>query len=574
MSDTSSVTSPLFKVLVDGSELDPAQANTILQIKISDFLRLPDICTLGVGFPPADASDPFRGLDESAFKVGSTLEVKLGATDQNTTQTLFKGEIVTLEPSFESGSVAMVVRAYDQSHRMMRSRKLRAFTQQSIGDIATKVCSENGISLSVADDPGSNLDYVIQHNETDWDFMWRLLDRIGFEFALDDTSASIGKPGAHSPEVELAYPDDIPSFRPRITAVQQVDSVTVHGFDHQAKSAIVSESSSPNQVTSAGIDRDSVTGKFGESKIEIVGQSFRSQEEAQKMSQSQLDQLANAYVAAVGETEGNPAIKAGVKLKISGVGKSFSGTYRAARVEHTISSGGAYTTKFFNSTGDHTLIGQAGGNGGGLKIDSLIVGIVTNNKDPDAMGRVKVKLPAVDSQESFWAPVAVPAAGSERGLSMLPVPDEQVIVGFENGDPSHPYVLGSVFNGSDKPGTELAVDDGSYAMKSDHKALFAAKEDITLRSDGGKWIIQVKGGDIEETVNAGQGGQGNYKGTFDGQYSLKATQKITVESSMQLEIKAPMVTIHSDGPLKIEGNPVQIDGQSMVTISGAMINLG
>jgi uncharacterized protein involved in type VI secretion and phage assembly len=336
----------------------------------------------------------------------------------------------------------------------------------------------------------------------------------------------------------------------------------------------VVDKSSPEQLTRAGIDRGSVTGKFGESKIEIVGQSFRSQAESDRMAQSQLDQLANAYVAAVGETEGNPAIKAGVKLKISGVGSSFSGTYRAARVEHTISSGGAYTTKFFNSIGDHTLIGQAGGGGGGTHIDSLIVGIVTNNNDPEQMGRVKVKLPAVDEQESFWAPVALPAAGNERGLSMLPVPDEQVIVGFENGDPSYPYVLGSVFNGTDKPGQELAVQDGSYAMKSDHKALFAAKEDLTIRTDGGKLIIQVKGGEVTETVNAGQGGQGGYKGEFDGSYNVTAKQAIKVESNMQIEISAPQIKISAQGPLQIQGNPVQIDGGSAVTISGGMINLG
>ncbi|HEY7075178.1 MAG TPA: VgrG-related protein [Solirubrobacteraceae bacterium] len=571
MPAASSVTVPLFKVMVDGNELDPAQANNVLQIKISDFLRLPDICTLAVGFPPAEESDPFRGLDESSFKVGSTLEVKMGATDQNTTQTLFKGEIVTLEPSFESGSVAMVVRAYDKSHRMMRSRKMRAFTQQSIGDIAQKICMENGLSAKVGSDPAGQLDYVIQHNETDWDFMWRLLDRIGFEFVLDDSSARIDKPGADAAEVELKYPDDIQSFRPRITAVQQVDSVTVHGFDHHAKAAVVSEASSPGQLTSAGIERNSVTGHFGESKIEIVGQSFRSKSESDAMAQSQLDALANAYVAAVGETEGNPAIKAGVKLTISGVGSSFSGTYRAARVEHTISSGGAYTTKFFNSVGDHTLIGQAGGNGGGTHIDSLIVGIVTNNNDPDKLGRVKVKLPAVDEQESFWAPVALPAAGNGRGLSMLPVPDEQVIVGFENGDPSYPYVLGSVFNGKDQPGDELAVSDGSYAMKSDHKALIAAKEDITIRTDGGKLIIEVKAGEVKETV---QGAPGSYTGQFDGEFKVKATQGITIESQMQVEIKAPMITLEAQGPLQLKGNPVQIDGQAAVTISGAMINLG
>ena len=77
---------------------------------------------------------------------------------------------------------------------------------------------------------------------------------------------------------------------------------------------------------------------------------------------------------------------------------------------------------------------------------------MTNNNDPDKLGRVKVKLPVVSEKETFWAPVLLPSAGKERGLSMLPVPDEQVIVAFENGDPSYPVVLGSVFNG----GTSLA----------------------------------------------------------------------------------------------------------------------
>jgi uncharacterized protein involved in type VI secretion and phage assembly len=246
-----------------------------------------------------------------------------------------------------------------------------------------------------------------------------------------------------------------------------------------------------------------------------------------------------------------------------------------ARVVHTIRSGGAYTTAFSNSAGEHTLVGQVSGNGaGGLRIDSLLVGIVTNNNDPDELGRVKVKLPALSNEESFWVPVAVPSAGNERGLSMLPVPDEQVIVGFENGDPSHPYVLGSIFNGRDKPGDELAVKDGSFALKSDHKALVAAKEDITLRSDGGKWVIQINGGDVQETVKAGQGGQGAYTGQFDGQWGLKATQSIQLESNMQVTIKAPQIQIQAQGPLQLQGNPVQIDGGSAVTVSGGVINLG
>jgi uncharacterized protein involved in type VI secretion and phage assembly len=565
---------PLFKVLVDGGEIDPGEANFVQDITITDFLRLPDVCTVAVGYPPAENGNPFQPLDDSAFKIGARLEVKMGSIDESTTETLFKGEVATVEPDFQAGSVRMVVRAYDKSHRMMRTRKQRAFTNQTVSDIVAKICGEYGLSADT-ESSGDPLEYVIQHNETDWDFIWRHATRLGMEFVvLDESRARLAKPGESSPEVELRYPDDLQSFQPRVTAVQQMDTVNVRGFDFKSKRQVVSTSESPHQVTQAGIERDDVTGKFGETTLEIAGQSFRTSSEADAIAQAQLDQFANAYLAAVGACFGNPKIKAGVKLKISGVGANYSGTYYVAKVKHTIRTGGAYMTAFSNSPGEQTLIGQVGANGGGGRIDSLIVGIVTNNNDPDQLGRVKVKLPALSDQESFWAPVAVPAAGNERGLSMLPVPDEQVIVGFENGDPSYPIVLGSVFNGKDKPGDELAVSDGSFALKSDHEALVAAKEDITLRSDGGKWVIEIDGGEITETVKAGQGGQGGYTGTFDGQFGVTATQAVQIESKLQVTIKAPQISIQAQGPLQIQGNPVQIDGGSAVTISGGMINLG
>ena len=144
-----------------------------------------------------------------------------------------------------------------------------------------------------------------------------------------------------------------------------------------------------------------------------------------------------------------------------------------------------------------------------------MIGIVTNNKDPEKLRPRQGAAPRPSaSEETFWAPVLLPAAGKERGLSMLPVPGEQVVVAFENGDPSYPYVLGSMFNGKDTPGEEMALEDGSFAIKSDHKALIAAQEDIKLRTEKGKWEIEVNGGEIKETVKS----PGNYTGTFDGKY--------------------------------------------------------
>jgi phage protein D/phage baseplate assembly protein gpV len=577
MPAASSVTVPLYTILIDGSEIDPVEANAVHEIKITDWLRLPDVCTLAVGYQAKKEGNPFQALDDSKFEVGAKLEVKLGSTDENTTQSIFKGEIVTVEPDFQAGSVAMVVRAYDKSHRMMRSRKQRTFMNQTVSDIVGKIGQEYGFSVSTKAS-GSPLDIVFQHNETDWDFIWRLARRVGFEFLVTGESEAAFGPPELSDEVELSYPEDLHTFRPRITSVQQVEKVNVRGFDLKAKKEVLSTKSQPQQLTEAGIKRSDVMSKFSGDSLEISGQSFSSSGEADKIAQSMLDQLANAYLAAEGSCYGNPKIKAGTKLKITGVGSDFSGTYRVAKARHLLGTAGGYTTEFSNSVGEHTLLGQSSSSGssGAASIDSIVVGVVTNNQDPEKMGRVKLQLPAVSGEESFWAPVLVPSAGKERGLSMLPVPGEQVIVAFENGDPSYPYVIGSLFNGKDTPGDELATDDGSFAVKSDHKALVAAKEDITLRSDDGKWVIEING-DITETTK-----QGGYKGDIAGKYELSAKQAITIESNQSVTIKAPQISVEaqgtlavkSQGQLSLEGAQVELKGQAMVNISGPLINIG
>jgi phage protein D len=244
---------PVFKILVGGQDLSPEEQNTVHEIKVTDWLRLPDVCTVAVGYE-SEPEKPYDNLDKSAFKIGATLEVKLGSIEETTTQTLFKGEIVTVEPDFQAGGVDMVVRAYDRSHRMMRSRRQKSYLNQTISDIVTSVGSANGLSVD-ADSTGGPLDFVLQHNETDWEFVWRLAKRIGYEFLVDDTSAKFQKPKADGEAVELRYPDDLHSFRPRITAVQQVDSVNVRGFDMKQKQKVERQKNTPVQLVEAGITR-------------------------------------------------------------------------------------------------------------------------------------------------------------------------------------------------------------------------------------------------------------------------------------------------------------------------------
>src|SRR5579859_6147140 len=90
----------------------------------------------------------------------------------------------------------------------------------------------------------------------------------------------------------------------------------------------------------------------------------------------------------------------------------------------------------------------------GSKIRGVQLAIVVDNKDGgDNPGyRVKVKFPWLSDQEStFWARIAVPMAGNDRGTFVLPEIDDQLLVVFEHGEVDRPIVIGAVWNNKQQP---------------------------------------------------------------------------------------------------------------------------
>jgi uncharacterized protein involved in type VI secretion and phage assembly len=199
----------------------------------------------------------------------------------------------------------------------------------------------------------------------------------------------------------------------------------------------------------------------------------------------------------------------------------------------------------------------------------LVLGIVTNNDDPDGMGRVRVKYPALGSElEGTWARIAGPSAGKERGLLMLPVPGEEVLIGFEHDDTTRPYVLGSLYNGHDQPGDDLLLDkDGSFGLKSDQKIYTESKQDYTIKS-GGKLVVEI-GDDVQEKV------QKDWTNETTGKASLKATQPFEIEGQNVTITGQAQVTIQGNATLTLKCGPAQVQLSSAgVQISGPMIQLG
>jgi uncharacterized protein involved in type VI secretion and phage assembly len=109
------------------------------------------------------------------------------------------------------------------------------------------------------------------------------------------------------------------------------------------------------------------------------------------------------------------------------------------------------------------------------RIYGVVVGIVTNNQDPEKLGRIKVRFPWLsDVNESAWARLSTPLAGKGRGFYYLPEIEDEVLVAFEFGDINRPIIIGSLWNGENIPkGTE----EGILTIQNvDHKINIIAAE--------------------------------------------------------------------------------------------------
>ncbi|MBU0960029.1 MAG: phage tail protein, partial [Proteobacteria bacterium] len=121
------------------------------------------------------------------------------------------------------------------------------------------------------------------------------------------------------------------------------------------------------------------------------------------------------------------------------------------------------------------------------KIQGVVIGVVTNNEDPEGMGRVKVKFPWLsDEDESNWARVASPMAGKERGMYFLPEVDDEVLVAFEHGDMRFPYIIGSLWNGTEPP--PASNDDGQNNVRMIKSR---SGHVISLTDEDGKEKIEI-----------------------------------------------------------------------------------
>lgn len=200
-------------------------------------------------------------------------------------------------------------------------------------------------------------------------------------------------------------------------------------------------------------------------------------------------------------------------------------------------------------------------------VPGVMMALVTDNEDPQGLGRVKVTYPWKEAdEESYWARLAAPMAGPDRGAFFLPDEGDEVLVAFENGDLEHPYVLGGLWNGKREPPEDNADgnnDVRTIRSRSGHEVTLDDADSgggVTIETAGGQ-VIDLSDESGEESVSiTDESGQNAL--TFDpasGEVSLSAGGTLTIDAT-NVELKGEgNVSIESSGILTLKGSLVKIN---------------
>lgn len=578
-----------FEVKVNGAALTPQLEIALVHVVVDHRHGVPDLVSLAF-------HDPERTvLEAPSLKLGNTVTVKARTSDRSTASDLFEGEITALEVEYDSSGMLTVVRGLDRTHRLTYGQRTKTFVNMKYSDIVTQIGSAAGLQVQ-ADATTSVHEHVIQYNQSDLAFINSLAAEIGFDIRVEGPKLLFTKPapasGAPTPgdlqassALQLVLGENLRSLRATATTSEQVGAAQVRGWDPKQKRELVASQSrpSPDGATN-GIPAGDFTKVNGSVPASAVGTPYQVQAEVDTASRAFAQEVASARIEVEGITHGEPTLRAGTTVSIGQTGRAFDGRYTVTATRHVYEPGEGYRTEFtVSGRADRSLRGLVAGSapaaaGAHGAVAGVVTAVVTNTNDPENLGRVKVKFPWLDAtQESAWARPVQLIAGPSYGALLIPEVNDEVLVAFEQGDPNRPYIVGSLYNGKDKPQKTSAdlVKGGKVAQRRietptlnrlvffDHRG---TKEGITLRTGDDKFFLDLD--KTNTTVVLSSNGDvrieaktGTLSITSQQDMVLKSGKNLTLEGTSKTLIKGAQVEVTAQATMKLQASgPLEAKG--------------
>lgn len=292
------------------------------------------------------------GGAETAFDAGGELdlgsELVIGAGNVTSPVEIFRGAITALEGVFtEDDAPQLIVLAEDALQKARMARRSKVYENQSLADIIKEVANRHGLTPRV-NGLTSTFGSQVQMNESDLAFLRRLLLRADAELQIVGTELhASSRSDVRRGQIELGIHDQLRCVRITADLADQITQATVRGWDVGAGSAL--DADGADNALGPGRGRKASTileKKFTGRRHHCGHLAAWNQEEANALAAAIRNQRARRFVRAVGVSTGNPSLRVGTHVKLTGLGQWFSNTFYVVKARHLFDRLQGYRTEF------------------------------------------------------------------------------------------------------------------------------------------------------------------------------------------------------------------------------------
>lgn len=555
------MTTATFKLTIAGAEWATAEKAEL--IRISRTVNAAAVAEIHIG-----GYSPTVGWNLVIPKVDDEVEIKLAASMQDAPKSVFKGWVIGLEVFGSGSSRRLVVRAIDAARDLMNGPAPSAHANTSFANVLKQLVSKVGSLSTEAHKSLNATQPYIAVTGTPMEFADNLCRRFGLSWWVDIAGRKlhldrIQEPGDKRGSASAAYRVEPLTLEGRVDAIAAPSEVTVSAWDPEALEALDAK-----QATDAFVKRRGAAARVTEHPV-------RDRNEAQDVAAGVAARANRAVQSATVSIELHAGLELGDVVELTETYGIIDEKHWVTGFEHRWEPGQAATILELGGHDKRELadlvtergMGDAWANGG------AVVGVVSNNNDPDKLGRVKVKFAVLEGQfETGWARVLATRAGNKRGLRSLPSIDDEVLVIFEQGDPRRPYVLGGLWSkknpptpiSGDDPGLETHVVTGadvvSFLMSAVKDSERSELETTTPKAVSS--LVQDKGG---TTI------------TVDGEGQIRlataSDAEVTLKKDGSIELAGKSITLKASGDLKLEGQNVTMKAGNSAEVAGTSVKV-
>ncbi len=412
--------------------LDAAALLGLESVRVQQRLALPTLCELVFrAYSAQEQANP------AVLETGASLEVAL----QNHDLLLFSGEITAVERRYgPAGEREVRVRGYDRLHRLRQQQSLRAFVQVTPSELAEEMVASQGLTVQ-AHDAGPLWQTLIQHLDSDFDLLTRVTVPYGLYPLLRGETLHLIPLSGTNEQLPLRLGETLLEARVETNTAFTCGSLRVNGWDPLTAQSFSAESGS----SGLGAVLSAAPGWQASS----LGSAVHDEQHAELLARAEHERRTAREQVFWGMAEGDPQLRPGVTILVSGGDAFLDGSYGITAVNHTIDGQKGFVSELTSLPPEVPGLNPSA---------RVTLGEVTAVDDPQNIGRIRVKLPTYGDVETSWLQVLSPAAGQGKGLVALPDVADHVLVLFIQSNPGFGLVLGGMYgmNGPEDSGVDGA----------------------------------------------------------------------------------------------------------------------